>query len=260
LSGTTLNIRRLAILSAACVQIAIVGLASPASSLDFLVRGISLSSVSLVPGADVSYLVVSESFGATDSSFVELRVLDHARGEFVLQIVTGPYPPVKKELVTVRLRLAEPVLSISSADEFGSCLKEILIREGTGRFRAPTARELEDLDIERLFLRPSEGTERLSLGEEEIASPAGAFSCRGSRISWKQTRPVDLGGIPGELVDQETSTVWISPLVPLWGLVKSSVEERSFTTVSGAETAPGSKRATVTESILISFKKPRGRP
>ncbi|MCX5752913.1 MAG: hypothetical protein NTW97_04605, partial [Candidatus Krumholzibacteria bacterium] len=146
-----------------------------AGGVDFLVPGMSLESVSLVPGARVSYLVVSKSFGAADSSFIELRVLEHKGGAFRLEIVSSPYPRSKKESVTVRLRLAERVISAASPESFRSCLLEIVIKEGTGAFREPTARELDDMDIESIFLRPDDGLLRTPLAAEKIAVPAGVF-------------------------------------------------------------------------------------
>ena len=70
----------------------LAGALAPARAVgvDFLVPGMSLESVSLVPGARVSYLVVSKSFGAADSSYIEIRVLEHAQGAFRLEIVSSP--------------------------------------------------------------------------------------------------------------------------------------------------------------------------
>jgi hypothetical protein len=166
-----------------------------AGGADFLVPGMSLESVSLVPGARVSYLVVSKSFGAADSSFIELRVLEHKGGAFRLEIVSSPYPRSKVESVTVRLRLAERVTSATSSESFRSCLLEVVIREGTGAFREPTARELDRMDIESIFLRPDDGLLRSPLASAKIAVPAGAFLCDGAEYSRDETRPVSLGGV-----------------------------------------------------------------
>lgn len=253
----TTIVRRLPMRALACVVLAVFMRPAHVAAVDFLIPGISLRSVSLLPGARVSYLVISEAFGATDSSYVELRVLEHEQGEFGLEIITGPYPLSKRERVTVKLRLAERVLAIASADEFRSCLKEILFKEGSEAFRTPTARELDDLDIERIFLRSSEGMERTLLEDAKIATPAGVFLCEGMQGSRREIRPVSLGGIPAERIDEEVSELWISRDVPLWGLVKSRVEERNFTKVSGVHPAPASPRLTVTQSILISYRKPR---
>jgi hypothetical protein len=252
-------VRKPPILVLACVLCAVLMPHSPAAAIDFLIPGISLRSVSLLPGARVSYLVVSESFGATDSSYVELRVLGSEKQEFKLEIITGPYPLTKKERITVRLRLEERVLSIASADEFRPCLKEILFKEGSEDFRRPTDRELDDLDIEKLLLRSSEGMECTPLEAAKIATPAGVFLCEGTQSSRKESRTVSLGGIEAERIDEEVSQLWISREVPLWGLVRSKVEERNFTKVSGVHPAPASPRVTVTQSVLISYRKPRVR-
>jgi len=244
----------------ACAFLLAVALApARAGGVDFLVPGMSLESVSLVPGARVSYLVVSKSFGAADSSFIELRVLEHKGGAFRLEIVSSPYPRSKEESVTVRLRLAERVTSVTSPESFSSCLLEVVIREGTGAFREPTARELDDMDIESIFLRPDDGLLRTPLVSAKIAVPAGAFLCNGAEYSRDETRPVSLGGVQAQRVEEEKSRIWISRDVPLWGLVKSTVEKKSRTVTAGVPASAARSRETATESVLLSYTKPRGR-
>lgn len=230
-----------------------------AHGIDILVPGMSLRSVSLAPGARVSYLVKSESFGAVDSSFIELRVLEHKSGFFRLEIVSAPYPRSKETSVTVRLRLMDSVTSASSPAEFRSCLKEILIKEGRNAFRAPTGKEMEDLDIGEIFIRSDDRAERTPLGSARISTPAGVYLCDGVEISRKETRPVSLGGVQALRVEEETSRAWISREVPLWGLVKSTIEKRSLTKIPGARARVERPRITVTESTLLSYTKPRGR-
>jgi len=239
----------------------LAGALAPARAVgvDFLVPGMSLESVSLVPGARVSYLVVSKSFGAADSSFVELRVLEHAKGAFRLEIVSSPYPRSKEESVTVRLRLSERVISAASPESFRSCLLEVVIKEGTGAFREPTADEMDDMDIESIFLRPEEGLLRTPLASAKIAVPAGVFLCDGAEYSRDESRPVSLGGVQAQRVEEEKSRIWLSRDVPLWGLVKSTVEKRSRTIAAGVPASAARSRETATESILLSYTKPRGR-
>jgi hypothetical protein len=230
-----------------------------AGGVDFLVPGMSLESVSLVPGARVSYLVVSKSFGAADSSFIELRVLERRRGAFRLEIVSSPYPRSKEESVTVRLRLAERATSATSPESFRSCLLEVVIREGAGEFREPTASELDRMDIESIFLRPSDGLRRTPLASSSVSVPAGAFLCDGAEYSRDETRPVSLGGVQAQRVEEEKSRIWISRDVPLWGLVKSTIEKKSRTIAAGAPASAARSRETTTESVLLSYTKPRGR-
>jgi hypothetical protein len=240
---------------------AIAGALAPAGAggVDFLVPGMSLESVSLVPGARVSYLVVSKSFGAADSSFIELRVLEHRGGAFRLEIVSSPYPRSREESVIVRLRLAERVASAASPESFRSCLLEVVIKEGTGAFREPTARELDRMDIESIFLPPGDGLLRTPLASEKVAVPAGVFSCDGAEYSRDETRSVSLGGVQAQRIEEEKSRIWISRDVPLWGLVKSTVEKRSRTIAAGVPASAARARDTATESVLLSYTKPRGR-
>jgi hypothetical protein len=230
-----------------------------AGGVDFLVPGISLESVSLIPGARVSYLVVSKSFGAADSSFVEMRVLEHARGAFRLEIVSSPYPRSREESVTIRLRLAERVTSVTSPESFRSCMLEVAIREGAGAFREPTAQELDDMDIESIFIRTDKGLLRTPLESAKIAVPAGSFVCDGAEYSREESRPVSLGGVQAQRVEEEKSRIWLSRDVPLWGLVKSAVEKRTRTIAAGVPASAARSRETATESVLLSYTKPRGR-
>jgi hypothetical protein len=227
-------------------------------AIDFLVPGMSLESVSLVPGSRVSYLVTSQSFGATDSSYVELRVIDRAGGAFRLEILSSPYPRSKEGSTTIRIRLAERVTSAATSEEFRSCLEEIRIREGAEAFRSPTQKELDDLDIEGLFVRANDHSERRALEQARIATPAGSFLCDGVEISRKETRQVSLGGVQAERTEEMTSRLWLSREVPLWGLVKSRIEKTDLTRSSAARSGGETPRVTVTESILLSYRRPRG--
>ncbi len=248
------------ILLAAAVSGAGSPSAARAAGVDFLVPGMSLEAVSLEPGARVSYLVVSKSFGVADSSFVELRVLERKGGAFRLEVVSSPYPRSKEESVTIRLQIAERVMSASSPETVRDCLLEVSIREGTGSFRAPTAQELDKMDIESIFLRSNDRLARTALGQARVSVPAGAFVCEGAEYSRNETKTVSLGGTEARRTEEERSRIWISRDVPLWGLVRSTVEKKSLTASAGAHASSSRPRETSTESILLSYAKPRRRP
>jgi hypothetical protein len=228
-----------------------------ASRVDFLIPGISLESLSLAAGARVSYLVITHSFGTADSSFIEIRVLRHAKKEYSLEITSSPYPKSVEESMRVRLRVSEGITHASSPAEVRSMIHDILVQKGAEPYRAPTADELKDADIEALFMRPAAGAERREAGTERVASPAGSFLCSVVEYSSSGRRAVTLGGVEGERVDTETSRVWLSKEIPFWGLVKSRVERTSRTTVAGGGSA-GAPKTTLTESIILSFHCPRG--
>jgi hypothetical protein len=234
--------------------------AARAAGVDFLVPGMSLNAVSIEPGARVSYLVISKSFGAADSSFVELRVLERKGGAFRLEVVSSPYPRSKEESVTIRLRLAERVMSATSPESVRSCLLEVAVKEGTGSFRTPTADELERMDIESIFLRPIDHLARTPLGSARVSAPAGTFACEGAEYLRNEAKTVSLGGTPARRIEEERSRIWISRDVPLWGLVRSTVEKKSLTSSAGAPASSSRPRETSTESILLSYAKPRRRP
>ncbi|MBN1884563.1 MAG: hypothetical protein JW876_03430 [Candidatus Krumholzibacteriota bacterium] len=238
-------------LRAAAGPLAVVLLAAGAAaagSIDFLVPGVSLAAVDFEPGARVSYFIVSEAFGVADTSLVDLAVIEHAGGKVLLEVASSPWPRTDEETFTVRLRLDDRVRGIFSPEEFGGCVREILVRDGLEPFREPAEEEIEDLDIDRIFIRSREGGEERLLGEESVETPAGFFSCDKSETIDSVVRPVTIGGIQAERVESERTVLWRSATVPFWGLVRSRVERASTTKIpGGGGPAP---RTSVTESIL----------
>ncbi len=232
---------------------------APASRIDFLIPGISLESLSLAVGARVSYLVITHSFGTADSSFIEIRVLDRAKKEYSIELTSSPYPKSIKESMRVKMRVDEGIARASSPAEVRSMIHGIHVRKGTEPYRAPTAEELEEADIGSLFKRPGPGASRSEAGTERVSSPAGAFLCNVVEYASTERRAVTLGGVAGERLDTETSRVWLSKEIPFWGLVKSRVERTSSTTVPGSAAGVGEPKTTLTESIILSFHRPRAR-
>jgi hypothetical protein len=249
------------LLTLACVALAASApvWGSEAGRVDFLLPGMALDSVSLTAGARVSYLVVSHSFGAADSSFVELRVLERGRETFTIEIFSSPYPKSTEESVRMKLRIADAILRVSAPEGVRPCIREMLVRKGSEPYRKPTAAELDEFDIESIFSRPRPGTERRDLGAERIATPAGSFLCDVVEYSTSDARAVFLGGVKAERVEAETSRLWLAKEIPFWGLARSRVERRSSTTVAGGTSAGAGPKTTVTDSVILSYRKPRGR-
>jgi hypothetical protein len=228
--------------------------------IDFLIPGMSLDSVSLVEGARVSYLVVSHSFGAADSSIVELRVLARSGGDFSVEILSSPYPKSIEESMRVKLRVSEAILRVSAPGEVRPCIREMLVRKGSEPYRKPTAQEQGEFDVESVFSRPRPGTERKRVGTERLATPAGSFLCDVVEYSAKEAKTVLLGGVKAERVEEETSRLWLSKEIPFWGLVRSSIEKKSSTIVAGGKLPAGADaKTTRTESTILSFRRLRAR-
>ena len=224
--------------------------------LDFLVPGVSLDMVSFEAGTRVSYLIIAEAYGEKDSSVVELAVLDLEENDVVLEIASSPYPAREEETITVRLRIAEKIKTITSPEEFYTHLKEILVQEGRESFRSPTADEIEDFELEKMFLPDGEQMERNILHPEKLETPAGTFTCEKVELTRSEARPVSLGGVQAERMEEEKSVLWLSTDIPFWGLVRSMVERKTATKIL----MPGRQReveprTTVTESVLISFER-----
>ena len=232
---------------------------APPSRVDFLIPGISLESLSLGVGARVSYLVVTHTFGAADSSFIEIRVLGRAGKEYSLEITSSPYPKSIEASMRVRIRVSEGITRVSSPAGVRSMIREILVRNGSEPYRAPTAEELKEADVENLFTRPAPEATRTELGTDRVSSPAGTFLCSVVEYSSTDRRKVTLGGVEADRVDTETSRVWLSKEVPFWGVARSRVERTSRTSVVGGSPGAGAPKTTLTESIILSFRRPRAR-
>jgi hypothetical protein len=245
---------------AICIALAaFVPCAAPASAgaaeLDFLVPGISLRSVSFEAGTSVSYIIISESYGVADTSVVELAVLETGRGTVLLEVSTSPYPRIPDETVWVRLRLEEGVREIESSDQFMSFVSEVLVREGgSGGFERPESEEIEELELERMFLPSKADTERVPLGSEEIETPAGGFMCDKFGFEDERSMQVQLGGIEAVRYEREATLIWLSPEIPFWGLVRSRIERESSTSLPAETRFQPRPRTTITESILVSYR------
>ena len=227
------------------------------ADLDFLVPGISLRSVSFETGALVSYLIISESYGVADTSFVQLGVLEASGEAALLEVATSPYPRVPEETIWVRLLLEEGVRKIENAGEFKRFVREVLVREGDeGPFERPDEEEMEELELERMFLPSKSGTKRDSLGFEEIETPAGRFRCDIFGIEEERTMEVKLGGVDAVRYEREKTTIWLSPEIPFWGLVRSRVERESSTTLPDERRFQPRPKETRTESVLVSYTRP----
>lgn len=233
---------------AACAAALLLAAPVAAGTVDFLVPGVSLAAIEFEPGARVSYFIVSEAFGVPDTSVVDLAVLEHQMGEVLLEVASSPWPRARSETFTVRLRLVDRVREIFSPEEFRECVLEILVRDGEEPFREPGEEELDELDIDGIFIRSRENADRRSLGTELVETGAGSFLCEKSEIVDSVVRPVTIGGINARRVESERTVLWTSIEVPFWGLVRSRVERASTTEYPGSEQA--APRLSTTESLL----------
>ena len=230
------------------------------ANLDFLVPGISLRSVSFKAGDRVSYIIISESYGIADTSFVELGVLETDDETVLIEVSTSLYPRIPDETVWVRLHLEKGVKEIESPDGFMPFVREVLVREGTaGTFEKPEGEEIEELELERMFLPSRADTERVSLGREEIETLAGRFQCDKYGIKDEKSMTVQLGGVEALRYEREETFIWLSPDIPFWGLVRSRIERESSTSLPGDGRFQLKPKKTRTESVLVSYTSASGR-
>jgi hypothetical protein len=228
---------------------------APASGLDFLLPGISLRTVAFDSGASVSYMIISESYGIPDTSIVDLAILEARDGHAVIEVSTSPYPRLVEETVSVRMRLSEGIRGMESPEEFSSYASEILFKEGEGPFQAPSEQDLEELELERMFLASPDDSSIVEIGMEDAVTPAGTFSCEKREMTSRESSDVSLGGVEALRIEMERTILWLSPEIPFWGLVRSRIERESSTRVMGDSSYEYRPRRSVTESILISFSR-----
>jgi hypothetical protein len=228
--------------------------------VDFIVPGVALDSVDFEAGADVTYLVIVHAYGTSDTSMVRLSVLDVMDDFSILEIVSGPYPTIEEETVTIRFALAKRFREYSTPDEIFECIDQIRVRNGTEPFRSPTREEIEEFDLRQIMFHANEDRRRRQMPAQEVATRAGSFPCDVVEYTTSDTRTVSLGGIEAERLREERSVLWFSPRIPFWGLVKSRVEMKRTTTIlsTSVPAAPQAKK-TITESILLSFEDPHER-
>lgn len=249
--------RTIAGIAAAALLAAAGGGTADAVEVDFLVPGVSLESVDFRPGTSVSYLIISEAHGVRDTSLVSLTVDSADTAGVGLEIVSSPYPFDETEAVAVRLTLCPGIRDIATPDEFYACIGDILVREGTDPMREPSIEEIEEFDIDRLFLKRREGLRREQRSPELVSVPAGEFSCEVYEYFRSDRRPVEMGGIEAVRLEEERSILRICPEVPFWGLVSSRVERSSSTEQGEGDRAWRMRpRVTVTESVLLEFSAP----
>ena len=234
---------------------ALVPVDSPAGGLDFLLPGISLRSVEFESGSSVKYLIISESYGIPDTSVVELAILESGGGYALIEISTSPYPRIMEETVRVRMRLSEEVRRIETPEEFSPHVSNILVKDGDGPFQEPSPEDLEELELERMFLSSPEDSLRVSLGREEVDTPAGSFLCDKKEILKLKEAGISLGGVKAVRMERERTILWISTDIPFWGLVRSRIERESSTTLVDDPGFRQEPRRSATESVLISFSR-----
>ncbi len=186
---------------------------------------------------------------------VELAILESGGGYALIEVSTSPYPRILEETVRVRMRLSEEVRRIETPEEFFPHVSRILVKDGDGPFQAPSPEDLEELELERMFLSSPEDSLRVSLGREEVDTPAGSFLCDKKEIVKLKESGVSLGGVEAVRMERERTILWLSPDIPFWGLVRSRIERESSTTLVDDPGFRQEPRRSATESVLISFSK-----
>ncbi len=226
-----------------------------AGEIDLLIPGVSLRSVSFAGRASVEYLIVSEAYSVYDTSSVRLSVLESEGGKFLLEIFSSPFPEIEEETVTVRLLLMHGISEAGTPEEARGFIEKVFLKEGSGSFAEQTEEEIDGFDLDRLFISDGGSRKERTWGPEEVETPAGSFECIMSEFFRSATDTVKLGGLDAERFEEETSILMVSEKVPFWGVVRSRVEKKSYTRLSGVskQGRPPSPKVTVTESILVDF-------
>lgn len=225
-----------------------------AAESDFLIPGISFGDIDFRAGTKVKYIVISEVYEVRDSSLVGLSVIDSIEDKTVLEITSSPWPETPSEMITIRVTMMENCDSIESLGNLSSILEKVMIKEGDKPFRKATEKEIEDFDLDGIFIHPEEFKER-NLSSVELKTPAGQFNCELKEFYNKRERKMNLGGNEAVRFEEETNLLWISGEVPFWGLVKSEVTKKTYTRMNLYHSSDRklNVKETFLRSVLISF-------
>ncbi|MDZ7859501.1 MAG: hypothetical protein U5O15_02330 [Candidatus Krumholzibacteriota bacterium] len=221
---------------------------------DFLIPGISFGDIDFRAGTKIEYIVISEVYEVRDTSLVGLSVIDSPEDKTVLEITSSPWPAAPSEMITVRVTMTENCDSIETLGNLDSILEKVMIKEGDKPFREATEKEIEDFELDRMFIHPEEFKET-KLSSVKLKTPAGQFNCELKEFHNKRERKMNLGGNEAVRFEEESNLLWISGEVPFWGLVKSEVTKKTYTRMNLPHTSERTLnvKETFLRSELISF-------
>jgi hypothetical protein len=225
-----------------------------ASSADFLIPGISFGEIKFSVGSRVQYLVISEVYEVKDTSVVTLSVLDSREDNTELEISSSPWPKAPLEMTIVRVTMSDGGRKLDSLENVSSLLKKVIIKEGKNPFREVTRKEIDDFELNKLFIQSTEFQEK-ELPPVKLSTPAGEFRCELKEFSSKSEKKMNLGGNEASRFEEKKNLLWISNKVPFWGLVQSEVRRKCYTKMDLShvpERMLNSKK-TFLKSILISY-------
>ncbi|MCD6379862.1 hypothetical protein J7M07_05385 [bacterium] len=228
-----------------------------ASSVDFLIPGISFGEIKFRVGSRAQYLVISEVYEVRDTSVVTLSVLDSREDNTELEISSSPWPKAPNELIIVRVIMSDGGWKLDSLENIRSVLKKVMIKEGENPFREVTGKEIENFELNKLFIQSAELQEK-ELSPVKLSTPAGEFRCELKEFSGKSEKKINLGGNEATRFEEKKNLLWISGKVPFWGLVQSEVRRKCYTKMDlyhVSERMLNSKE-TFLKAILISYTQP----
>ncbi|MBD3178362.1 MAG: hypothetical protein GF417_01560 [Candidatus Latescibacteria bacterium] len=205
-------------------------------------------------GDKTEYLLISEAYGVRDSSLISISVLKQSGSRVGIEIESVPIAAEPADTLIMRITMSVLDKEGESSDSSRVKFDTIMIRNGSEPFRAVSDKKKEDLQIDKFFFDP-EGYSRLSLPEERVMTPAGAFICRPVEFRKSSSYEINMGG--NRAVRNETTRAVLcrSPGVPLWGLVRSEVVRERSTEIDSESIPDGvlNSGRKIYTAVLISF-------
>jgi len=223
-------------------------------SIDFIIPGLFLDSLSVGESCSVKYLVVNQVFGEKDSTELLIDYVLNPGNNPEIHISSFSFSEGREDTFSVVILFKRPPENIHSSDEFKDSIKEILVKEGDQPLRHPSEDELRRFGFDELFSRPDFDEVSVSPGKELINTSCGDFECRVRGYKQVNRKKVKLGGIDAVKVEEISVTLWKSADVPLFNLVKSRIERKRVTRPIGSYGLEISKpRKSITTTYLLGY-------
>ncbi|NIO02573.1 MAG: hypothetical protein GTO42_10580 [Candidatus Latescibacteria bacterium] len=194
------------------------------------------------------------ALGIVDSTEIYIAVPSHCNtpsgGAYWVEIESKPAGAGVEDSELFRLLVSEAITRASPQDSLVDYVLEFYIKKGSDSIKAEEPARLRDFP-----LGPNADSEWALVPGVTVSTPAGDFSCEEKSRSIVHEKEIPTGRV--KLVEKRNDrwTVWFSQGVPIFHLVRCSIERSKETeTVPAIPGIPSSgKRESQTVAELVGF-------
>jgi hypothetical protein len=233
--------------------------AAPAARADqpgtLLLPGIDIRDVDFTVGGWCRYVVIDEALGETDSSEVYLAVVGREKGKdaYWIEIENGPLHAPAGERDAARFLVDGSVRGMAPGDSLYQFVSRLYIRRGRGPVETGNPRDLTRLTI----VNPTHEDDWTVTSDSVVSTPAGPIAGEMRQFENTMSRETPTGNVTIVQRNVDRVTVWRSPDVPVFHLVRCDIERvRETRTVPPIQGIPATgPRKSRTTSVLLAFGK-----